>query len=251
MLILGLNILRLIPKKYCRIPLPQSFQRRIKSLSSSKSIFAPVLLGALTFFLPCGFTQSTQFIALASGSFLSGGLIMLAFALGTLPALIGISLIGSFAKGSFARMFFPLSGAIVIFLGFLNMQSGLLLTGVDIQGFIQRTLSHTSQADAQEQFDPYVSMAPDGRQIVTVYISDQGYSPDSFTIEAGKETWVYAIAKNDVNGCAGSLLAPSFNISAPIRKGANWLGPIKNTQKDFVLTCSMGMLRAGVHVKKS
>lgn len=53
-------------------------------------------LGALWGWLPCGLVYSTLTWALASGSSLTGAAIMLFFGLGTLPALIGLSLgIGS------------------------------------------------------------------------------------------------------------------------------------------------------------
>ncbi|NCP77121.1 sulfite exporter TauE/SafE family protein [bacterium] len=41
--------------------------------------------GALTFFLPCGFTLAMQAYAITTGSFITGALTMMAFALGTAP----------------------------------------------------------------------------------------------------------------------------------------------------------------------
>jgi sulfite exporter TauE/SafE len=49
-------------------------------------------LGALWGWLPCGLVYSTLTWALASGSMVTGATIMLAFGLGTLPALLTISL---------------------------------------------------------------------------------------------------------------------------------------------------------------
>ncbi|MDR2416217.1 MAG: sulfite exporter TauE/SafE family protein [Candidatus Peribacteria bacterium] len=39
----------------------------------------------MTFFVPCGFTFAMQLYAMQTGSFLSGGVVMLLFAVGTLP----------------------------------------------------------------------------------------------------------------------------------------------------------------------
>ncbi|ALO35169.1 hypothetical protein CMT41_10885 [Colwellia sp. MT41] len=56
-------------------------------------------LGALWGWLPCGLVYSTLTWALASGSSLTGAAIMLFFGLGTLPALVALSLgIGSIKK---------------------------------------------------------------------------------------------------------------------------------------------------------
>lgn len=252
MIVLGLNILRILPKKYCRIPLPAAMTRRIHNLSQSESLGAPLLLGALTFFLPCGFTQSMQLLALGSGGFVAGGMIMFVFALGTLPALLGLSVVSSVVEGRPARWFLSFSGAVVLLLGFLNLQSGFLLMGRDplalIPGFRPAPVAEATN-------DPYVTIDDQGRQIMSMYVTETGYSPSNFTIRPGLETWVYAIAKDGVSGCASFMVDATHGLQTPIKQGGNWLGPIaKNSlapKSDFVITCSMGMLRANVHVKQS
>lgn len=245
MLTLGLNILHIVPKKFCRIPLPATMTQRIRNLSQSESVGAPILLGAVTFFLPCGFTQSMQLLALGSGGFLAGGLIMFVFALGTLPSLLGISIVSSLVEGRGARWFLSFSGAVVVLLGFFNVQSGLLLMGYDTAKFLPWTQSDTALASE----DPFVTIDEQGRQIMSMYVTDTGYKPDNFTIRPGLETWIYAIAENGVSGCATFLVDATHSLQTPIKKGANWLGPSR-PDRDFVVTCSMGMLRANVHVKQ-
>ena len=66
---------------------------------------------------------------LSKTSFATGALTMSAFALGTLPALLSLSLISSLAKGAFQRHFLRFAGAGVILLGLMNIQYGLVLTG--------------------------------------------------------------------------------------------------------------------------
>lgn len=246
MIVLGLNILRIVPKRYCTIPLPKALSRRIHELSGSEHPLAPAFLGALTFFLPCGFTQSMQLLALGSESFIQGGIIMLVFALGTLPALLGLSAVSSLVEGRTARWFLTFSGALVLMLGIWNIQNGLLLTGIDLAG----PLRHQRPAVAAVN-DPNVSIDAQGRQIVTMTVSNAGYSPDSFTIQPGLQTWIYAYAPQSVGGCASMLTDPTHNLSTPIAQGGNWLGPIQNPRSDFVLTCSMGMMRADIRVRKS
>lgn len=243
MLALGLKILRIVPKSFCTIPLPKTMMKRIRGLSDSRHPVAAPLLGVLTFFIPCGFTQSVQLLALGSGSFAAGALIMFAFALGTLPALIGISALSAFADGKAGRLFFKFSGAVVVLLAFMNLSNGLVLTGHDplkILG-MKAPVAYASN-------DPNVTIDENGQQIISMEVSSHGYSPASFTIDPNKPTWIYAVAKDGVSGCASQLTAPAFNMSVPIQKGENWMGPITPT-KDFTLACSMGMYRAEVHVK--
>lgn len=127
MLVLGLNLMGVLSKNL--VTLPTGIFRGVQSLEQTR--FAPVLLGAGTFFLPCGFTQSMQVAALSSGSWMSGSLIMLFFSLGTLPVLATLSFGSiSLGKGKYADAFFATSGVVVIGLGVFALLSGLAGLGV-------------------------------------------------------------------------------------------------------------------------
>ncbi len=127
MLFLGLNLVGIFEKN--KITLPSgifNFFRRIEHKT-----FTPLVLGFATFFLPCGFTQSMQVQALSSGSFMSGLVIMLAFALGTLPMLLLLSFgSASFAHGKHAPLFFKSAGIVVIGLGLFALLAGLAGLGI-------------------------------------------------------------------------------------------------------------------------
>jgi len=246
MLTLALSILKIFPKWKLGIRPPKALSHWIASLTESHHPAAPFALGAGTFFLPCGFTQSLQLVALASGSFLTGSLTMFVFALGTLPTLLGISAISSTAKGGFSRLFLRFSGALVLLLALFNLQSGLLLTGVDAS----EVLSSAFQGSAPVAYagnDPNVTQNPDGSQTISMRVTAYGYEPSSFTIEGGKPTTVRATADSGISGCTSVLTAPDFGLTKYLRPGENQLGPFNPTQ-NFLLTCAMGMVRANVKV---
>lgn len=126
MLLLGLNLVGLAKN---RITLPSgmfNFLRKIEHRT-----FAPLILGLATFFLPCGFTQSMQVVALSSGSFASGLVTMLAFSLGTLPMLLLLSFgSASVAHSRHAPVFFKSAGIVVIGLGLFALLGGLAGLGI-------------------------------------------------------------------------------------------------------------------------
>ncbi|MBM3700469.1 MAG: hypothetical protein FJW68_06115 [Actinobacteria bacterium] len=132
MIVIGLNLLDISPflNKF-QLRVPKSFSRKILNNSGLQNRFMPVILGILTFFLPCGFTQSMQLSSMISGSFLDGGLLMLVFALGTLPVL-GIISFSSirFSKSSFSGIFFKTAGFIVIFFALFNFINLLVSAGL-------------------------------------------------------------------------------------------------------------------------
>ncbi len=126
-LVLGLNLLGVLPS-WDDGKRRNDRQRRWAALGTPGG---GLLLGAATFFLPCGFTQSMQFQALAAGSFGQGALLMGAFAVGTLPVL----LLASFAlkaglSGRGKRMLLPASGVVVLGLGIFQASNVLRLWGV-------------------------------------------------------------------------------------------------------------------------
>jgi len=71
-------------------------------------------LGFVWGWLPCGLVYSTLTWSLASSSFIDGATIMLAFGLGTLPALLSISLGLLSLKTLFSHPFFRQSMAVLI-----------------------------------------------------------------------------------------------------------------------------------------
>lgn len=245
MLYLALSILKILPKGKLGFRPPKALSHWIASLTESEHPTAPFALGAGTFFLPCGFTQSLQLAALASGSFVTGALTMGIFALGTLPALLGISAISSTAKGRSSHLFLRFSGVLVFVLALWNLNSGLLLTGVDAASLLPNLQGNVAYAGN----DPNVTLTSDGQQIINMGVSAYGYEPRSFNIEAGKPTWVYATADSTVGGCTSILTAPALGLSKFLQPGSlNKIGPFTPTQ-NFTLTCSMGMVRAHVSVR--
>ena len=127
MLGLGLNLVGVFAKNKMAISSGLfDFFRKIEHKT-----WAPLTLGFATFFLPCGFTQAMQVAAVSSGSFMSGLLIMSAFALGTLPMLLLLSFgSASFARSKHAPLFFKSAGVVVIGLGLFALLAGLAGLGI-------------------------------------------------------------------------------------------------------------------------
>ena len=131
-LILGINLLDVFPwAKRLQPSMPKFLGRYALGVSELNHWLTPLLVGVATFFLPCGFTQAMQLYSLTTGSFLSGGLTMLSFALGTLPvlALIGFSSF-SIKNSAKAGIFFKSAGLIVILFALFNIINSLVVIGL-------------------------------------------------------------------------------------------------------------------------
>lgn len=132
LLVLGINLLDVFPwaKKF-QLTMPAALGTRVHGLKNANHTLTPLLVGIVTFFLPCGFTQSMQIYTLTTGSFWKGGLTMLAFALGTLPvlAILSFSSLGIHKKAQ-SGIFFKAAGLIVIFFAIFNLINTLVAAGI-------------------------------------------------------------------------------------------------------------------------
>lgn len=131
LLILGLNLLDIFPWTKRLLPtLPASFSKHLTRFKGANSTLTPVLIGAATFILPCGFTQSMQLYSLTTGSFLEGALTMTVFALGTLPVLALLSFSSLSIKKMQTGVFYKTAGIVVIFFGLFNLMNSLVVVGL-------------------------------------------------------------------------------------------------------------------------
>jgi len=235
MIVLGLQMLGLFASLGRLMPtIPKSFAQRIHGLAERDTKQTAFLLGGLTFFLPCGFTQALQFYVLAKGDFLTGALTMLAFAVGTLPALLSLSAVSSFAKGALQRRFLKFAGAAVILLGIVNIQSGLVLTGSGMQ---QPTVEERAQALAEDE--QAATMEP---QRISMKVVGLDYQPNQFTVKQGVpvQWWIDG---SQADGCGRVLVAPRLRLQRILSANSTTLITFTPGQPgEYAFNCGMGMM---------
>jgi plastocyanin domain-containing protein len=162
---------------------------------------------------------------------------MLAFSLGTLPMLLSLSAISSFAKGSFQKHFLRFSAVLVVLLGFWNISNGLTLVGFDFA-------SASSVGSSVTATTPSAQIV-DGKQIVKMTVRGYSYSPSQFTVVQGVPV-EWQIDGAGAAGCGQVLVMPSLGIS-------KFLSPQGITTITFTPTetgtipfnCAMGMMTRG------
>ena len=235
MIVLGLQMLGLLPR-VGRFLVPRSIAERVHDLASRKVAGGAFTLGALTFFLPCGFTQALQLYVLGKGSFGTGALTMLVFALGTLPALLSLSALSSFAKGAFQRHFLRLAGAAVIILGALNIQYGLVLSGLGGGS------APAGAETAAGSLAPVRATQVDGKQVVTMRVVDFTYIPAVFEVKQGIPV-EWRIDASEAVGCGLVILAPGLRIRQLLSsKSTSLISFTPRQMGEFQFNCGMGMM---------
>lgn len=245
MFLLGAQLIDISPRlRTVNITLPKFISRALgikehheKEYSHTNSMIG----GAMTFFLPCGFTQAMQLFAISTGDPVQGSLTMGFFAIGTAPGLLGIGGLTSVVKGAFAKSFFKFAGIVVIVLSLFNISNGYNLAGLNLLSPFNASATSASSPDT-------LGVAlENGVQVVKMVQNGSGYSPNTFTIKKGIPVkWV--ITSEDANTCASSLVSASLNIRKALVLGENVIEFTPSEIGTLKFSCSMGMYRGSFNV---
>ena len=204
MLVLGIQMLDLTPGiKSLRLQMPPAFKRWNKTLVERRSRAAAFVLGALTFFLPCGFTQALQLYVLAKADPVAGALTMFVFSLGTLPVLMGLSFATSTNAGNFKRYFSRFAGAAVIVLSLSSIHQVLSQVWPPPAATQQVALEQSKLGEV---------VIENGTQIATMRIVGLEYIPNRFAVIEGMPV-EWRIDATKAEGCGRVIVVPKLRIS--------------------------------------
>lgn len=232
MLLLGVRLTGISPRVAGWSPrLPAGISRLLgvgADVGESYSHGRTALVGAMTFFLPCGFTQAVQIYALSTASAATAGVIMATFAVGTAPGLLGLASVPELASGARQATVLRAVGVVVLAFALLNLSSSLNLLGLTAGSSLNGRVATANVAVA------------DGTQTVQMTQTPRGYEPAETVLYAGLPTrWV--IDGTSPLDCSAFLRVPSLGIGADLVAGQNTvaLPPLEPGVIPF--TCVMGM----------
>jgi len=167
--------------------------------------------GALTFFLPCGFTQAVQLYAFSTGSPRAAGGIMATFALGTAPALLALASAPTLVKGARKVTILRALGVVVVGFAVINASSALRLAGVDFSVGVG--------AGAPQAASSNVTITAIDQTINSTQDAD-GYHPADSVVYAGRPTqWV--MTSSAPFSCASSLTSQDLGVQGVLAAGRN------------------------------
>ncbi len=194
------------------------------------------LLGAGSYFLPCGFTQAVQVFALSTGSPGRAAAVMALFAVGTTPGLLGLGGVTAVVRGDGAVRFLRFAGVVVLAFAAVNVQGAL---GVLAPGLF------TTTGGASARLSANVTLEDDHQVLRTTQVAT-GYEPATATVYAGREVrWeIESVALS----CATSLYAPSLGISQLLDLGTNVFTFTPTEPGTIRYSCAMGMYVGTIEV---
>ncbi len=213
-----------------------------------KGRFAPFLMGAFTFFLPCGFTITAQGLALLSGSAVKGALAMFLFAIGTLPSLffIGIVSVKLLQNHNLSVKFLKFAGILILFFAFYNINSQLNVLG--FKNFSDVFSSYNYSRNLKEN---NTGLAPivEGKQVIKMDAFSFAYTPNYFKVSAGIPVR-WEITDKGASGCTNAVISRGlFSGEARLAQGGTTIKeftPVFSGKYKF--SCWMGMVSGVIEV---
>ena len=250
MFFLALQMLGVKVFRKFQFTMPEFITGYIADETKFQGKYMPFLMGALTFFLPCGFTITAQGLALISGRAIQGALIMLFFALGTLPGLlaIGLSAVKFSQEPHLANKFLKVAGVLVLFFALYNINAQLNVLGFSSLSDIKLNPNQRNQKttnDNEEGLPPIVN----DKQILKMDASSRGYSPSYFKVKAGIPVR-WEITDKGTSGCTNAIISKSlFEGEIPLTPGQTSIKEF-TTEKTgkYKFSCWMGMISGIIEV---
>lgn len=248
MIATAMNLLNVHPIfRYVHIQPPRWLFRYIRKSSKSEALFAPILLGALTIFIPCGVTQSMELLAISSGSAVMGTLIMFFFVLGTIPLFAFIGLATAKLSETWEQAFAKVAATVLILMSLYTFNGvAIVLDSPFAVPKLHQPLQQLlgAQQTPGEQTVPIV----DGVQQVNIEVLNTSYQPSLVTVQQGIPVKL-TLRSNDVYSCALSFVLKEFGIQTflePTDEQSFEFTPEKTGE--FTFTCSMGMYTGTLRV---
>jgi sulfite exporter TauE/SafE len=131
-ILIGLRVIGLLPSK--RKEQPAQISVPIKDITTpdnkSKKRFAPLIGGLLNGFVPCSLVFSVAIKAISSANPMEAAMLMLAFGLGTWPAMLTLSLLSAVTIKRVSGLGIKLAGITVIVLGIWTLYEGIIFYDV-------------------------------------------------------------------------------------------------------------------------
>lgn len=201
--------------------------RWLEKWKNSEHRAAPAILGAITFFLPCGFTQSMQLTAVTLGSFWPAAWLMTAFALGTAPVLLTLGVASGAGRISGSQITRKIIGiVIIVFAIYTAMTAFALLDGGSAAGQLNGATA-SDKIKAQE---------------IVMTVDYNGFTPNNFTLKRGVPVrWIINAKK--LTGCNNEIIVPALSLDKKLSAGVNIVEFTPTQVGTIKFSCWMGMIR--------
>ena len=238
----AMNLLQVHPLfRFVFIQPPRFIRKMVKVSSKSSAFFAPVFLGFLTVFIPCGVTQAMQVLAINSADPIQAMLIMVSFTLGTFPLFGLIGVATTKLSELWYANFTKIASYLLIIMSLYSLNGVLVVLNAPVTlNSIVRPITYFF---SDERFSQTTLPAPleNGVQKVSIEALNSGSSPEYIAVKSGVPVELTVFAQ-EVYSCAVDFRLQEFGVAVFLKPNTSQtfeFTPLKKGR--FVYSCSMGM----------
>jgi sulfite exporter TauE/SafE/copper chaperone CopZ/LysM repeat protein len=241
LMIFGLNMLGLFaPLRRFRLGLPRPLQNWVNREAGGRH--RPFVIGLLNgLMIACGPLQAMYVMAAGTGSPVEGAKTLFVFGLGTLPVMLAFGALTTVLSGAVTHRLLTASGVIVVALGAVMINRGLILTGTGAD--LASVIANWRRPAPVER----VSLSQDApvapkTQTIEMEANSLGYTPTRFTLLRGVPVkWV--INATEVTSCNHRIVVRSLKLEFDVKPGRQTIEFTPEKIGVIPWSCWMGMLR--------
>ena len=253
LIVFGLNMLGLFsPLRRFRLGLPRPLQNFVFA-EEARSQHRPFIIGLLNgLMIACGPLQAMYVMAAGTGSALEGAKMLFSFAVGTLPVMLSFGVLATLISSSVTHRLLRLSGVIVVLLGAVMINRGLILTGVgyDLNSVIsvlnRGGVAESARSPEAVSAAPAVAAGPT-YQTIEMEVNESGYTPSHFVLIQGVPVkWI--IKGKAITSCNRRLVVPGLGLEFDVKPGTQIIEFSPKNSGPIRWSCWMGMKRGDFEI---
>ena len=249
MIILGLGMTGKVPWAARLAPRPprtlinalSKLRRKARTDAAvgESSLATPIAFGLLTGLMPCAPLVAAELAAASSGSILSGGFVMTAFGLGTVPLLFAFGTASSLMPLRWKQRLTFVLAFVVIGLGLVFVNRTAVLIGFPVNSHsIQTAVMGTPAVTATTNY----ATGSDGVVEVPLTVVNGRYEPSALNIPSGKPVRL-VVTRPEADACSAQLVFPRLGISRDLKANGVTTVDLPATHTGtYTMTCGMGMI---------
>jgi sulfite exporter TauE/SafE len=227
---------------------PPSFIRRYirRRSKNSDQWVTPLVLGAMTIFIPCGITQSMMTLAVAAGNPFSGAALMFAYILGTSPVFFLVAYFTTQLGARLEKGFSTFVAVLLIGLGLFSIYTGSNLISLpSISGAVPNSSTASLNNNPFTKSEPIQNGA-----ILTINVENNGYRPNHLLAPANQEITLNLVTLNTIS-CSRAFVIPALNQQILLPDTGTKVVYIQPQNPGTVMrfSCSMGMYTGDITFK--
>ena len=205
----------------------------------------PLIIGLLNgLMIACGPLQAMYVLAAGTGSAVEGAKLLVVFAIGTLPLMLLLGYTTNMVTANTTRQFFKISGIIILVLGAIMLNRGLLLSGTGYDFYsLSATASQKIKAytSRQYEFADSGSHFQAGYQIIYMEVEEKKYIPDDFTIRKNIPIkWIINVKQ--LSDCNKQIVIPSLDKIIDLHPGLQIIEFTPTDNAVISWSCHMAMI---------